>query len=183
MSRQPIQQLVENLRATFGRDARGAGVKTQLADYVGAHDDWRAYAHPLAERYTRNLVGLDPHFELLLLCWNPGQATPIHAHEGQDCWMAVVEGEIDEVHYAWPQDDTPAPLEAVKTVRYRLGDVGYIHDDMGLHLIRPAGDQPCVSLHLYSLPLRACNIYCPETGRASRKQLSYDTVDGAPASA
>lgn len=182
MSRQPIQQLVEDLRAAFARDPSGPDVKKLVADYVGAHDDWRAYAHPDPDRYTRNLVALDERFELLVLCWNAGQETPVHAHEGQNCWMAVLEGEIDEVHYAWP-GETPAPLEKSVTMRYRLGDVGHIHDDIGLHLIRPAGDGPCVSLHLYSLPFRACNIYCPETGRASRKQLFYDTVEGVRAEA
>jgi hypothetical protein len=44
--------------------------------------DWEAYAHFDASRhYTRNLIATDHvSYTLLLLCWNPGQESPIHDH-------------------------------------------------------------------------------------------------------
>ena len=38
------------------------------------------------ERYARNLVYRDDFFEVLALCWRPGQRTPIHSHNGQLGW-------------------------------------------------------------------------------------------------
>lgn len=43
------------------------------------------------------------------------------------------------------------------------GVVGYITDDIALHVIRPV-TKTAVSLHLYSLPIAECSLYCPATG-------------------
>jgi cysteine dioxygenase len=178
MNQSPIHSLFEALRGDFARDVQGPNAKQMIADYVSRHDDWHRYLNFRPTKYTRNLVGLDDRFELLVLCWNPGQETPIHNHEGQNCWMAVLQGELEEVHFAFP-GEAAGSLRRLGSFDYRPGDVGYIHDDIALHVIRPLGERPCVSLHLYSLPFRECNIYCPETGRISRKTLSYDTVNGS----
>ena len=37
-----------------------------------------------------------------------------------------------------------------------------------------------VSLHLYAKPIRSCRTFCPETGRADLRRLSYHTVEGEP---
>lgn len=179
MNHRPIQSLVEALRDDFARDLQGPNAKEMIADYVAKHDDWQSYLNFQPTKYTRNLVSLDERFELLVLCWNPGQETPIHNHEGQNCWMAVLDGGLDEVHFAFPDETSALPPEQLETFAYRPGDVGYIHDDIALHIIRPTRERSSVSLHLYSLPFGECNIYCPETGRISRKKLAYDTVNGA----
>src|SRR5262249_58039895 len=44
--------------------------------------------------YTRNLVYACPKFELLALCWEPGQRSHIHNHDGQRCWMMVPVGRL-----------------------------------------------------------------------------------------
>lgn len=31
-----------------------------------------------SERYSRNLLAAQEHFSLMLLCWEPGQQTPVH---------------------------------------------------------------------------------------------------------
>ncbi|MEQ9483475.1 cysteine dioxygenase [Coleofasciculus sp. F4-SAH-05] len=49
--------------------------------------------------YTRNLVHSTDLYELLILCWHKGQASPIHDHQSQDCWIYVVEGTIEETLY------------------------------------------------------------------------------------
>ena len=33
-------------------------------------------------QYTRNLVGYNNSFTLLMLCWDRGQESPIHDHAG-----------------------------------------------------------------------------------------------------
>jgi predicted metal-dependent enzyme (double-stranded beta helix superfamily) len=42
--------------------------------------------HPHAlfseRRYARNLVYKDPHFEIMIMCWNAGQRSSIHDHAG-----------------------------------------------------------------------------------------------------
>ena len=41
--------------------------------------------------YTRNLIYRDAFFEVLALCWLPGQKTPVHSHNGQLGWITVIQ--------------------------------------------------------------------------------------------
>ncbi len=43
-------------------------------------------------RYARNLIYRDQFFEVLGLCWLPGQRTAIHSHNGQLGWVAIWQG-------------------------------------------------------------------------------------------
>ena len=45
--------------------------------------------------YTRNLISSTTYFDLILLCWNGGQCSPIHAHAGSNCWLSVLKGRDD----------------------------------------------------------------------------------------
>src|SRR2546426_763531 len=38
------------------------------------------FLHFTDNRYARNLVYKTPYFECLVLCWKPGQRSPIHDH-------------------------------------------------------------------------------------------------------
>ena len=49
--------------------------------------------------YTRNCIARTENFELLLLCWQAGQETPVHSHNDQDCWVFLIEGNITENQY------------------------------------------------------------------------------------
>ena len=41
------------------------------------------------QHYTRNLIDKTPLYELLAICWEIGQASSVHNHRDQNCWMAV----------------------------------------------------------------------------------------------
>ena len=43
-----------------------------------------------SETYTRNCIVQNEKFELILLCWEQGQSTPIHDHGGEECWVKVI---------------------------------------------------------------------------------------------
>jgi cysteine dioxygenase len=173
-----LDRLTEALSRAIAGDGR-ARVLELLEGYARAHEDWRAFAFFDPVEYTRNEVARERDFELLLLCWGPGQESPIHNHEGQDCWMAVLEGEIEEVRFPRPEEVRPGPLEPVGARTFGRGEVAFIRDEIGLHLVRPArpGTRG-VSLHLYAAPYEECDIYCPRTGRVTRKRLSSYSVRG-----
>ncbi len=150
-----------------------------LEAFVSDGEGWRPYVHWNETRYTRNRIARTDAFELLLLCWGEGQESSIHAHEGKDCWLAVVDGAIEEVQFAFPETGARGPLEPTHSHVLPRGAVGYMHDDIGLHLVRAHGG-PGVSLHLYAPPYDACNVYCPDTGEVTRIQLACHSVDGEP---
>ena len=45
-------------------------------------------------RYARNLVYKTPDFECLVLCWRPGQRSPIHDHGESICTVYTVSGTL-----------------------------------------------------------------------------------------
>ena len=175
MTDSPIDCLRTTLLEDIRRDPRGKGVARLLGEYAGREGDWRTWALFDPERYTRNLVHRCADYELLLLGWGEGQESPIHDHAGQQCWMAVLDGDVEEVHFR--QGDEGEPLKRGAVRRFARGQVAYIEDEIALHLVRPARGR-AVSLHLYSNPIDTCRIYDPVTGAASRLDVGYHSVRG-----
>ncbi len=167
-----LDTLVDQLESCLAKGERGKPVVKLLEDYAKQHQDWRRLALFSEHNYARNLVAKSEHFHLIVICWGPGQVSPIHNHEGQSCWMAVLDGQMEEIHYPRPDEVQPGPLEPRKSCIFERGQVAYINDDIALHVVKSAGDQPGVSLHLYSKGYDFCNIYCPDTGEITRKALS-----------
>jgi len=71
-------------------------VTERLADGVLDEQGLRPYVRFDAGRYTRNLVHRDGLFDVVVLCWEPGQATPVHDHAGQLGWVRLVRGAVEE---------------------------------------------------------------------------------------
>jgi len=176
-TRKPIEALCEKLDAAFREDSRGTSVAGLLEAYSQEHGDWESYRHFKEGAYTRNLVHRTEDYELLLLCWGAGQESPVHNHMGQRCWMSIVEGEVEEVHYR-RQEGGPGPLVEGPTKRYGRGQAAFINDDIALHLVRGADGRAASSLHVYAKPYDVCLIYDPQTGAESAKTLTYHSVDG-----
>lgn len=180
MSTTALDSLVRSLQAEFRGTARAARVSELLGAYARSHSDWREFALASDQHYTRNLIVREARFELMVLCWGPDQASPIHNHEGQDCWMAVLDGEIEEARFEMPDPRVSGPLQSKGALRFQAGQVAFIRDEMGLHLVRPwpPSGAASVTLHLYSMPYEDCNCYCPDTGRITRRKLGHYSVRG-----
>lgn len=179
MTVSPLDQLCRDLVQEFERDPKGSGVVRLLGEYATKHDDWREFITHSTERYTRNLAHRCKHYELLVLAWGEGQESPIHNHDGNSCWMAVLDGELEELHFSEPVE-RPNPLIRGRVSRYTQGDVGFIQDQIALHLIRPASGATGVSLHLYANPIDQCRIYDLETSESELVELGYCPVRGEP---
>jgi len=175
-----LDSLVRSLHEEFQGKARGTRIGELLGDYARAQSDWREFALTSAHCYTRNLVAREEHFELMILCWGAGQESPIHNHEGQDCWMAVLEGEMEEVRFPTPNSGARGSIHSKATLVWGPGQVAFIRDEMGLHLVRPspASAYGGSTLHLYASPYDECDCYCPETGLVTRKRLGHYSIRG-----
>src|ERR1700675_3885590 len=46
------------------------------------------------QHYTRNLIDRTPLYELMAICWEVGQASSVHNHKDQNCWMATPIGRL-----------------------------------------------------------------------------------------
>jgi len=169
--------LIRDLDVEFARDPAGPGVVRLLARFAAEGTAWREYVHFCNGAYARNLVHGSERYELMVICWNAGETSPVHDHAGQRCWMATLEGAIQETLFDLPFAPG-SPLSARPPRLLHPGDVAFITDEHALHEIRPAGDEPAVSLHLYAQPIRRCNLYDPVTGAVEPRQLSYHSIGG-----
>lgn len=157
-----------------------------LRAYSSNPEHWAKYAHRNpAKQYTRNLVcELPGIFNLLILVWTPGQASPIHDHADSHCLMKILKGQLQESRFAIPKNPgNEGPLTETSRLNFGVDKVAYIADNLGLHEIsNPHPTEYAVSLHLYTPPnaaMRGCNIFDPETGEARHvMQSAYDSVDG-----
>lgn len=169
-----LDDLCQDLLAEFGSDPRGPRVAARLSAYQAACQDWRPFTFFAERSYTRNLVHRCGAFELLLLGWNEGQQSPIHDHANQSCWMAVLDGDLEEIHYKTPA--TGGIVEG-RRARFAPGQVAFIDDKIAFHQIRPLAGR-AVSLHLYSNPIDRCQIFCPDSGQSQSVDLGYYSLRG-----
>lgn len=143
--------------------------------------------------YTRNLVSRSDLFDVIVLCWMPGQTTPIHNHSGQLGWVRVLQGALEEVTYAvrpgaaCDEAANDACLFAAKAGVVETGRALFeaspavvtVDRVRGVHRLgnsATARGRNAISLHVYSRPHDSCLTYDAETGAVRRIQLSFDTV-------
>lgn len=126
-------------------------------------------------RYTRNLIHKTPDFELLLLCWKPGQHSPVHAHEGEKCFMRVELGSLQFVDY---KEEPPTSSTLVKKTTTRIGKEGYIDGPAEIHSVTNTTGHDALSLHLYARPFEQCDIYDLNTNQKMKITLGYHSIHG-----
>jgi len=113
------------------------------------------------KKYTRNLISTDDEtYTLLLLCWNPNKASPIHDHPCDGCWMKILQGGINEKRYRL--DENQQELICTKDSTFREGEIAFIDDHLGLHKVGNEGNELALSMHLYSPPFGKCRIWMDE---------------------
>ena len=142
--------------------------------------------------YTRNLIYRDPLFEVMAICWAPGQKTAIHTHNGQLGWMTVAQGEMAVHNYKYLTCDTPEhqnvvgmdctggahhiELDRLKTeVCSEASPVSCVDKLQTIHQIENVDKTKhgVVSLHIYSLPIDSCIAFDLEKQNCYRRTLDY----------
>lgn len=123
--------------------------------------------------YTRNCLECNDDFELILICWEEGQVTPIHDHGGEECWVKIIQGEFKETIYE--SNESGEPTE-IKTNIGGPGGISYMVDFMGCHSLENVSNGRALTIHLYAKPIASCNIYNNEDGQFEPKVMEYDTV-------
>jgi cysteine dioxygenase len=167
-----IESLVEDLERCSSESEYA-----QLIKYIDLPiEELAPYTYWDKEEYTRNCVERTDDYELLLLCWDIGQKTPIHCHNEQECWVYVAQGEIEEVRYKW-DGISPQPEVISEGIAVR-GNLSYMNDDMGYHTLENIGEGRAMSLHLYVKAITECTIWDDNQHDFIRKVQSYHTEKG-----
>ena len=153
----PLRRLCESLEAATEEGAIPLEVMRdqldRLEDNLQMLAPWWIFD---ACTYRRNLIRRTADYEALLLCWLPGQRSPIHDHRGSGCAFRVIEGVVTETLYE------PAKNGLVCAASMRWLPPGTICASREFDVHEVANTQPqanLVTLHVYSPPLRDVNLY------------------------
>jgi predicted metal-dependent enzyme (double-stranded beta helix superfamily) len=153
------------------------------------------YTHFRPDAYTRNLVYRDALFEVMALCWSPGQRTPIHTHNGQLGWMSVEQGALAVINYKWlgcnasgnqnvSGMDCLAGATELDLDRREVqechpgGAVNVVDKEQTIHQVVLQGKEPAISLHIYSRPIDSCVAFDLEKRTCYRRELSFHSRFG-----
>jgi len=132
--------------------------------------DLRPFLGFKAGGYSRHRVVRSDHAELLVLCWRPGQRTPIHDHNGSFGAVRVCSGIMWETIFL--RDKT-------EKLCYQSGREWHPSDVTGADVpdIHQIGNPDVsgvdlVTLHLYAPPLGVLNTY-----RVGSSEIGHYTLD------
>lgn len=106
------------------------------------------------------LIEKNEVFESWLLCWDVGNDTGWHDHDGSSIGIFVQSGVIEEA------------MPTIKGEHNALIEEGQgvCHDGNVIHRMKPHG-QRAISIHVYSPPLSSIGIYLvADDGQISRQQ-------------
>ncbi|XP_077571966.1 cysteine dioxygenase type 1-like isoform X2 [Stigmatopora nigra] len=177
---QNLQQLIQMLHEMFKSNAVNVEeVKELMESYQSNPDDWKKFAIFDQHRYTRNLVDEgNGKFNLIVLCWGEGHGSSIHDHSDAHCFMKMLQGELKETQYDWPEKEGGQMKERRHSF-IKTNDVAYINDSMGLHRVENVSHtEGSVSLHLYSPPFMTCQVFDDRTGHKSEAKMTFWSRDG-----
>jgi cysteine dioxygenase len=136
-----------------------------------------------SQHYTRNLIDKTPLYELLAICWEIGQASSVHNHRDQNCWMAVPSGRLQVENFHVVQQDIAGgtcSLEPAETVEMNVAHPCAVDPLEPVHrVVNPREfNERAVSLHVYSRPFDTCVVYSAERGTCGEIDLHYTTAYG-----
>ncbi|RKH31752.1 cysteine dioxygenase [Corallococcus praedator] len=178
-----LREFVRMLRARRSSPGGLAGVDASMAGLQVEPSSLKPYLHFLPGRYTRNLVHRDEGLEVIVNCWSPGVSSPIHDHDGQECWFSVQRGQFLLENYPLLEGGT-GPGVARLGAPERVGPVGPGHVDFrdaGAPIHRVCSTSaPGVTLHVYAGPVAQCLVFDPRRNRCAAHSLRYHSIFGRP---
>jgi cysteine dioxygenase len=133
--------------------------------------------------YTRNLIFKNSVFECMAICWEIGQASRVHNHRDQNCWMSAPIGRLRIQNFHVDQRDAAlGTCHLVPTDFYdmdaehpaHVNPLEPVHQVLNL----PEFKQRAVSIHIYSKPFDTCEVYQREKGTYADVPLHYTSEFG-----
>ena len=133
--------------------------------------------------YTRNLIYKCDLFEVIAICWEVGQASRVHNHRDQNCWMAAPIGRLRVQNFRVENRDAArgacrlAPTDAYEMTPDRpavVDPAAPVHQVLNL----AEYNERAVSIHVYSKPFDSCEVYYLDQGNYTDVPLHYTSEYG-----
>ncbi len=178
-----VEGFVRELRSIPEADFTLERIHRFLREHVVAPDTLGPYLVFDPQHYTRNLIDKTELYELLAICWEPGQSSSIHNHHEQNCWMAAPIGRLVSQNYRVREQDESSwrcKLAETDSVLLTPTEPLPVNPSEPVHRVynpREFGER-AVSLHIYSRPFDRCLVYSPEQNKYGEIKLTYTTMYG-----
>jgi cysteine dioxygenase len=158
-----------------------------VQDYILAHvvrpETLDKYLFFSKGNYTRNLIFKNEVFECMAICWEIGQASRIHNHRDQNCWMSAPIGRLRVQNFRVnARDAALGTCHILPTDIYDMDAThpAYVNPLEPVHQVLnlPEFKQRAVSIHVYSKPFAICEVYQREKGTYADVPLHYTSEFG-----
>ncbi|MBB4200305.1 hypothetical protein CCR94_00440 [Rhodoblastus sphagnicola] len=139
-------------------------------------EDVAPYIRANPHAYNRACVARRDHFELLVMTWLPGQASPPHDHGDSAGVVRVLRGQALETSYALSGDGF---AEAELAELLEEGAVTAFQD-AGAHSLAnsPEAEQPLATLHVYAPPLSRFRSFTARPARGGEEGAPVVAIVG-----
>lgn len=135
-----------------------------LARYAVPSHDLEPYFRWNTRHYTRTCIQRNDEFELLVICYEPGQRTSIHDFNSQTAWVHPVMGEVVEERFTL---DPTGRLRHTGETHYHPGEMDRFSNGSSIHRFTNRGPERAVTLNLYAKPMSQWRVYDEGTGNIS----------------
>lgn len=128
--------------------------------------------------YARNLLCRTPRFDLLVLCWRPGQVTTIHDHADSLNVTRVYRGTLTSRSFEVVDRPEPGRCQIRQSQEETLqpGNLALV-DFAEIHQLANTSEEDLVTVHVYARPLKDINVYDLETAEVRKVALRYTLED------
>lgn len=189
----PVEQFIEDLRQMSTSLITRDILSNYLSSYTLRPEDVERYKHWSDQKHTRNKIFRNDIIEAMIICWNIGNRTPLHTHNGQLGWMSMIEGKLMVENFRVRDCNRPENQEVVG-IDCLAGATQIDMEALDTELVQPGGalntvdkhhtihrisnlpewNERAVSLHIYAQPIDSCVVFDLEAQRCFRRNLSYD---------
>ena len=178
-----IADWVKGLAAIPERDFTLENVQDYILSHAVRPETLDNYLFFSKGNYTRNLIFRNDLFECMTICWEIGQASRIHNHRDQNCWMAAPIGRLRIQNFrVGDRDLAQHTCRITPTEIYEMDAAHPVHvnplEPVHQVLNLPEFNQRAVSVHVYSKPFDTCEVYLREKGTYSDVPLGYTSEYG-----
>lgn len=110
--------------------------------------------------YARNLVHKTGEFEIMVMCWHPGQRSAIHDHAGSLGGLKILDGSLTESLF---QKAPNGMIKSLSSADYTVGETR-VEETSLIHQISNLQEDngKAISVHIYVPPLARMNVYSLE---------------------
>jgi len=143
------------------REPEAARFGAILERYSAASLDLMPYLRWDPANYTRNCVVRNARFELLVICFEPGQRTSIHDYDSEAAWIKVLGGDLVTERFDLADNGS---LRLRKASRFRTGEMMELPRKNSIHRFQNPGTTRAFTLNLYAPPMSKWRVFDERTG-------------------